>query len=52
MGIIAFVSFAFSLLGYHAGKRLGTHLPVNVELLGGLVLIGIGVKIFIEGIGW
>ena len=33
-------------------KRLGTHLPVNVELLGGLVLIGIGVKIFIEGIGW
>ncbi len=52
MGIIAFVSFAFSLLGYHAGKRLGTHLPVNVELLGGLVLIGIGVKIFVEGMGW
>lgn len=52
MAIIAFVSFAFSVLGYQAGKRLGTHLPLNVELVGGLVLIGIGLKIFAEGMGW
>ena len=52
MGIIAFVSFLFSIIGYDAGKRAGKHLSVNVELLGGLVLIGIGVKIFVEGMGW
>lgn len=52
MAIIAIVSFLFSLLGYDAGRRAGKHLSVNVELLGGLVLIGIGIKIFIEGMGW
>ena len=51
MAVIAFVSFVFSVVGYRLGRRLGTHLPVNVELLGGLVLIGIGIKIFLEGIG-
>lgn len=49
MAIIAFVSFAFSLVGFFGGKHIGKRLPVNVELLGGLVLIGIGLKIFIEG---
>lgn len=52
MGIIAIVSFLFSLVGYDAGRRAGKHLPINVELLGGLVLIFIGLKIFVEGMGW
>ena len=52
MGIIAAVSFFFSRLGYRIGSAAGRRLNFNVELLGGLVLIGLGVKIFAEGVGW
>ena len=52
MGIIAAVSFFFSRLGYRIGYAAGRRLNFNVELLGGLVLIGLGIKIFIEGMGW
>lgn len=50
--IIAGVSFGFTLLGFVIGKKAGKRLKVNVEVIGGLVLIGIGVKIFVEGMGW
>lgn len=50
IGIIAFTSFAFSLVGFELGKRLGKHLPVNANIVGGCILIAIGVKIFLEGI--
>ena len=46
--VIGVITAALSLvgvrLGHHAGKRLGAW----AELLGGLVLIGIGVKILVE----
>lgn len=48
IAIIAFTSFAFSWAGYYIGKKAGRHLKINVELIGGLILIGIGIKIFIE----
>jgi len=48
ISIIAFTSFAFSIAGYLIGVFAGK-LKVNVELIGGLILIGIGLKIFIEG---
>ena len=48
--IIGVVSFVMSLAGYWMGKVLGRTLPFNVEMIGGIVLILIGLKIFIEGI--
>ena len=50
IGIIAATSFAFSLVGFELGKRLGKHLPINANIVGGCILIAIGVKIFLEGI--
>ena len=46
--IIGAVSFLFSVLGNFTGLFLGKKFNLRVEILGGLVLIGIGVKIFIE----
>ena len=50
IGIIAATSFAFSMVGFELGKRLGKHLPLNANIVGGCILIAIGVKIFLEGI--
>lgn len=46
--IIAFVSFLFSLIGMFIGVACGKCFNVNVNLLGGLILIGIGIKILTE----
>ena len=46
--IIGFVSFVISLIGNFIGIFVGKRINLCVELLGGLVLIGIGVKILIE----
>lgn len=45
--IIGFVSFLFSIVGYHLGRRFGKTITrkINPELLGGVILILIGVKI-------
>ena len=51
VAIIGLVSFFFSRLGYRIGFAAGRRLNFNVELLGGLVLIGVGIKIFAEGVG-
>lgn len=48
VGIIGVVSFLFSIGGYHVGRFVG-RLKVNVELIGGIILILIGLKIWIEG---
>lgn len=50
IGVIAFTSFAFSIVGYLIGVFVGKRFKLNVELIGGLILIGIGLKIFIEGV--
>ena len=50
VGIIGLVSFLFSLGGYHIGKYIGKQFKLNVELIGGLILIAIGLKIWIEGV--
>ena len=49
VGIIGLVSFLFSIGGYHIGRYVGTRFRVNVELIGGIILILIGLKIWIEG---
>ena len=50
VGIIALVSFLFSIAGYVLGFTSGKKLRINHELLGGIILILIGIKICLEGI--
>lgn len=50
ISIIALVSFLFSLAGYLIGIYAGKKIHFNAELLGGFILVGIGLKIFIEGV--
>ena len=46
---IGAITACFSMAGYLTGVFIGK-LRWNMELVGGLVLIGLGVKIFIEGL--
>lgn len=46
--IIGSVTFCLCLPGVMIGKRFGNLLSSKAEILGGLVLIAIGIKIFIE----
>lgn len=46
--IIGFVTFSLSLIGVISGYKFGKIKGVNVELLGGIILIAIGIKILIE----
>jgi putative Mn2+ efflux pump MntP len=50
ISIIALVSFGLSLAGSYCGKEIKTVIPLRAELIGGLILIAIGLKIWIEGI--
>ena len=47
--IIGIVSFLFSIIGYHLGRRFGKTITrrIKPELLGGIILILIGLKILI-----
>lgn len=46
--IIGVVAAILTLLGMFLGRRLGERLGHRMELIGGLILIGIGTKILIE----
>ncbi len=46
--IIGIITFGLSLVGTWFGCRMGNFFGKKIEILGGLVLIGIGVKILIE----
>ena len=46
--VIGVVAFVLSVVGGLAGRRLGCLFQKRAELVGGLVLIGIGAKILIE----
>ncbi len=48
VGIIALVSFIFAFVGYLLGSLLGERCKFDVNILGGLILIGMGIKIFME----
>ena len=45
---IGLVAGAFTICGMYIGGRLGRRLGSKMELLGGLVLIGIGIKVLLE----
>ena len=48
VGIIGIVTFLISLLGIYIGKKFTFISGKKAEIIGGLVLIGIGTKILIE----
>jgi putative Mn2+ efflux pump MntP len=45
---IGFVTFLASMLGILCGKKSGARLGMRMEILGGAILIGIGIKILLE----
>ena len=46
--VIGLVAFGLSVVGGLAGRRLGALFQRRAELVGGLVLVGIGIKILLE----
>lgn len=46
--VIGIASFIASIIGFYVGKRAGNIIGKRAEAIGGLVLIGIGIKILIE----
>jgi putative Mn2+ efflux pump MntP len=46
--LIGLVTFCLSYAGILIGKRFGHFFESKVEIIGGLILIAIGVKIVIE----
>lgn len=46
--IIAVVTFFICIGGLHIGKKFGTKLAGKASILGGVILIGIGLEIFIS----
>lgn len=45
---IGIISFLFSILGVYLGVHFRNKIKINVELLGGIILIGIGLKVLLE----
>jgi putative Mn2+ efflux pump MntP len=46
--VIGIVAFAFTAVGLHLGRRFGALFGRRMEIIGGLILIGIGVKILVD----
>lgn len=48
--IIGVVTLAICLAGLAVGKKMGTVLSGKASILGGVILIGIGIEIFVRGV--
>ena len=48
--IIGGVTFVICSCGLRIGQRFGTRLAGKASILGGVILIGIGIEIFITGV--
>ncbi len=48
--IIGLVTFVISLIGVNLGNKIGHLFEKKMEVVGGIILIGIGLKILIEGL--
>ncbi|HLL21197.1 MAG TPA: manganese efflux pump MntP family protein, partial [Kofleriaceae bacterium] len=48
LALIGVASFVLSALGTVVGTRLGKHLGARLEIVGGLALIGIGIKTLVD----
>ncbi len=51
-GLVGLVTFAMSVAGVVLGRRAGDHGGTWAERAGGVILIGLGVKILAEHSGW
>jgi len=49
--VIGLITFALSLAGVYIGNRLGDRLGSKMEILGGIILIGMGTKILLSHLG-
>ncbi len=47
--IIGLVTYIICFIGLKLGVKFGTKLAGNAKIIGGLILIGIGIEIFIKG---
>jgi len=50
--VIGVTTFIFSAVGIMIGHAVGCRFGAKVKVIGGLILIGIGVKILAEHMGW
>lgn len=48
--IIGIITFFMSLIGYFIGKKIGEKLNLKLDIIGGIILIGIGIKIVCDHI--
>lgn len=48
--IIGIVTFILCLIAYYIGKKGGNKLSNNAPIIGGIILIIVGIKIFISGV--
>ena len=48
--IIAVVTFIICVIGLIIGRKFGTKLAGKASILGGIILIGIGIEIFVTGV--
>ncbi len=48
--LIGIVTLCICLAGLHLGRKIGSKISKKAEILGGIILIGIGVEIFLTGI--
>ncbi len=46
--VIGIITFIVSLAGYFLGRSVGNKLNFKLDIIGGIVLIGIGIKILLE----
>jgi len=46
--VIGFTTYLFAMLGMLFGKKIGQKVGNKAELLGGIILIGVGLKILLE----
>ena len=51
VSLIGITTFLLSAVGLGAGNVFGTKYKSKAEFAGGVILIGIGLKILLEGIG-
>ena len=50
VGVIGLVTFALCIAAVFVGKAIGNKLADKAGLIGGIVLVGIGIKLLVEGI--
>ena len=49
--VIGVVAFIFTIFGIYLGKKIGNYFGDKFEILGGVILILLGFKILLEGLG-